>query len=98
MSAIRYILREFRLPPALALVVLSALVLSQIAAVAHADIDCDHETCGLCIASASDGTLIDTTAPKAIPPCKHSFESPSLLITELATAPTIRFIRGPPAN
>ena len=99
MSTIRNTYRGLRLPPGLALVALGALlVCGQIVTVAHAEIDCEHERCSLCIGLASDSALIGDAAPRVTPRCQQRVEA---LVSSSAgsTCPrTARFIRGPPAT
>ena len=99
MSTTRDTYRGLRLPPSLALVALSALlVCSQIATVAHAEIDCEHERCGLCIGLASDSALVDDAAPRVTPRCQRRVEALVSSSTDSACPRTVRFIRGPPAT
>ena len=98
-NAIRNAYRGLRLPPGLALAVLGALlVCGQISAFAHADIDCEHETCALCVASTGDSALIDNSEPAIVSLCRRGVDLEFPTSAESSPQPTAQFIRGPPIN
>ncbi len=99
MSEIRNSFRERRLPQGVALVMLCALlVCSQIAALAHAELDCEHEDCSLCVGPASNDALVGESELTAKPPGEQRVESPIPTSIRLACPTRAQLIRGPPTT
>ena len=99
MTAIRNCFRGLRLPPGLALAVLCVLfVCSQVVEVAHAEFDCEHVSCSLCIGPAGDNGLVGEAALAAAPRCRQWAESAVPASKRPGGTTQIHFIRGPPAT
>lgn len=97
MSAFRKLNRSFRLPKALGPVVLGAvLVCGSVMETGHADIDCTHDACGLCVGSSSDGALVDTAASIQASPCMQCLGSAPLARAAPEETTLAQLIRGPP--
>lgn len=87
-----------RLPTGIAVVVLSALLLgSQLAETAHAEIDCEHESCSVCIGAGTDPALVGD--PEFLTGLRYELRvntpDPTVLYSTLQSL--ARSIRGPPA-
>ena len=99
MSRVRHPFRGFRLPPAAALIALGALLCcSQFAASAHAEVDCEHDSCGLCIGSAGDSSLVNDPPLRVVPSCKRKAEPAVSSGARSVSPPMALVIRGPPAT
>ena len=99
MSETRNIDRPHWLPSAAALLVLSALLFcGQIAETAHAEVDCEHESCSLCVGSAADDTLVGDGASPTAPQCNARI-APTVSTEYLpASQAQTLYIRGPPTH
>ena len=99
MTAIRNSFRGLRLPPGVALAVLCSLfVCSQVVEIAHAEFDCEHVSCGLCIGLAGDNGPVGEAALAATPQCRQWVESAVPAGMRPGGTTQTHFIRGPPAT
>ena len=69
---------------------------SQFESAAHAEIDCEHGTCSLCVGSSADSALIGDPAQPIDSPYGELSESPPPIDAHLTHLPSAQLIRGPP--
>ena len=99
MSAIHNTLRRHRLPTSLAILVLAGfLVGGLIVEVAHAEIDCEHDSCSLCIGSTGDHALPSEAMPPVATVCRRGLDLPVSAGMQASGTTQAHSIRGPPAT
>ena len=77
-------------------VLVALFVGGQFESAAHAEIDCEHGTCSLCVGSPADSALIGDTAQPGSSRCKALGASPVPAGAHLVHLPSAQLIRGPP--